>query len=56
MFRRDYEARMHSKIKATVAEERERAQNAIVKVAENTEVEKRELQNGLQQAVARNYR
>jgi len=54
--RRDYEARMHSKIKDTVAEERARAANAIEIVTETQEDEKRNLQNGLQQAVARNYR
>jgi hypothetical protein len=54
--RRDYEARMHSKILATKAQERERAANAIVKAAEDQQDQQRELQNGLQQAVARNYR
>ena len=47
---------MHSKIKDTVAEERARAANAIEIVTETQEDEKRNLQNGLQQAVARNYR
>jgi len=54
--RRDYEARMHARIQQTAEEERQRAAQQVNQIEQITKEECKELQNGIQHAVARNYR